>query len=208
MTTPLLTSGTVNEVSATIQGDIGGKGISRFRFIRNDAGVTTVADCNAAGAAVRQFLLACGLKPSDVTWTVNPTVEMFDVGSALVQGALTMTTIPANVVGTDAGNYAAGIGVRVNWKTNTIVGRRMLKGCTFLVPMASSVFSASGAVGSGTLTSAGTAAGAYVGALQAANLVPVVWHRPAKGTTAGGQVGVIQAWNVSTTPAGLRSRRS
>ena len=208
MTTPTLTTGLVAEVSAIIQGDIGGQGISRFRFIRNDAGITTVADCNAAGAAVRQLILACGLKPLDTTWTISPTVELYDAGSALVQGALTMSTVPAPVVGTDSQNYAAGIGIRINWKTSTIVGRRLLRGATFLVPMASGVFSASGAVGTGTLSAATTAAGAYVGAMTAANLVPVVWHRPPTGTTSGGVVGPIQAWVVPPRPAGLRSRRS
>lgn len=208
MITPAVVTGTVAEVSAIVTGDIGGQGISRWRFVRSDAGPPTVADANAAGAAVRQMLLACGLKPADVAWSVNPTVELYDINSALVQGALTMTTIPAIVNGTDATNYAAGIGVRINWKTSTIAGRRLLKGATYLVPMASACFSASGAVGPGTVTSATGAAGAYLAAMGVANLVPVVWHRPHKGQTTGGIVGPIQAYKVNTMPCGLRSRRS
>jgi hypothetical protein len=208
MTTPTLTTGTVNEVKVLVQGDIGGVGVSRWRFIRNDAGVTTVADCNAAGAAVKAFYSSAQNYPSAITFAVQATVEMFDIGSGLVQGSLVMTTVPAVVPGGAGGAYAAGTGLRINWKTSQIVGRRLLRGATFLVPTGSTAFASNGAVATTYQATVQSAATAYVAAMQTANLVPVVWHRPPVHTTSGGVVGVITGGTVSGTPAGLRSRRS
>jgi hypothetical protein len=195
-------------VKVLVQGDIGGSGVSRWRFIRNDAGVTTVTDCNAAGAAVKAFYSAAQNYPSAVTFAVQPTVEMFDIGSGLVQGSLVMSAVPAVVPGGSGAAYAAGTGLRINWKTNQIVGRRLLRGATFLVPTGSTAFGSNGAVAPTYQATVQAAATAYVAAMTTANLVPVIWHRPPVGTTSGGVVGVVTGGTVSTTPAGLRSRRS
>jgi hypothetical protein len=208
MATPLLTTGTVNEVRARVIGDIGGSGISRFRFIRNDAGVTTVADCNAAGAAVRALLATTTWWPSAITWSIDPAVEMFDIGSALVAGTLTMTTVPASITGTGASTFPAGVGARLNWKTATVSGRRMLKGSSYLVPMATASYASNGGVQASITTALTTAGTNYIAAMTAANLVAVIWHRPPKHTTSGGLVGPITGLSVPLTPAGLRSRRS
>lgn len=205
---PLLTVGTVAEVAVHVTGDIGGSGISRYRFTRNDAGITTVADCNAAGAAIRALYNAVTDWPTGVTWAVSPNVELFDVGSALVQGSLTMTTPPANVIGSGGTSWAAGIGARINWKTGTISGRRLLRGATFMIPLAPSAFGASGAIAGSKVTILQNAATAYIAAMNTANLQPVVWHRPLKGVTSGGTMGPVTASLVTSTPSGLRSRRS
>ena len=207
MTTPELTTTPVAEVEVTVSGDIGGLGVSRFRFIRNDAGVLTVADCNAAGAAIRSFLQGANFYPNSVSWVIQGTVNLFEIDSALVQGSITMSSIPAAVPGTASGNYPAGMGARVNWKTSQVHGRRLMRGCTFLVPFTTTAYTGQGAL---TATCSGQVTGAangYVTAMAAANLVPVVWHRPLKGTTSGGVIGNITGASVPTTPAGLRSRR-
>lgn len=208
MTTPLLTTGTVNEVQVRFSGDVGGIGLSRFRFIRNDAGVTTVADCNAAGAAVRAFLGTLSYWPTGLSVAVQAQVPMYDIGSALVQGYLTMTSIPSNIAGSSSGSYGAGLGLRVNWKTNTISGRRMLKGASYLVPVSSGAFSGNGGVNSVIANQMTGAATTYINAMTTANLVPVIWHRPLVGETSGGIVGVITSGITSLTPSGLRSRRT
>ena len=208
MTTPQLTTTGVAEVSVKVTGDIGGAGISRFRFIRNDAGVITVADCNAAGAAVKGLYSTTTLWPSGVVWAVQPAVEVFQIDNALVQGFLTMSTVPTPVTGTGGSVWAAGIGARINWKTATVSGRRLLKGSTYMVPLVSNAFGTSGAVAGTTVTSLSSAASAYFSAMTAAALTPVIWHRPLKGATTGGLIGPINAAVVNSTPAGLRSRRS
>lgn len=209
MTTPQLAPASVAEVRALIAGDVGGQGISRFRFIRNDAGIITVADCNAAGAAVQG--LYNGMKvwlPASITVTVQPLVELFDPGSALIQGGLTMTSVPGGVTGQASGGYSAGVGCRINWKTNQISGRRMLKGSTYMVPLGGNAYISNGSLNAGPVNQATTSGNAYIAAMTAANLVPVIWHRPHKGFTTGGLTGVVNALQVPTTPAGLRSRRS
>jgi hypothetical protein len=209
MTTPLLTGAPVCEVQVVIQGDIGGRGISRWRFLPSLAGTApSIADVNAAGAAVRAFYAAAAFLPTGVSAQVQAAVPFFDVGSALVQGSVSMTTVPNVVSGSLAGNYAAGMGARVNWKTATISGRRLIKGATFVIPMASAEYTSGGALSSTAQTALINAANAYIAAMNTAGTTPVVWHRPPKGTTAGGLVGPINAVAVPSTPAGLRSRRS
>lgn len=197
----------VGEVKVHIQGDIGGAGISRWRFTRNDATFLTPADAQAAGTAIRAFYNSSNSFPTGVSAQVDAAVEFFDLATALVGGTLTMTAPPAAVVGAIGGNYGAGLGVRVNWKTTQTLGRRLMRGATFMVPYASAAFSASGAVNSTVIGNMITAGNAYITAMLAANLEPVVWHRPLKGTTTGGIVGNINAVAVSAQPCGLRSRR-
>lgn len=208
MGTPLLTGPALAEVHAVITGDIGGAGISRFRFVRNDSTSITVADCNAAGAAVRAFWATIANMPSTVTVQVQAAVELFDPNTALVQGFLNMTTVPAPVVGGTSGAYAAGIGARVNWKTSTLSGRRLIRGSTYVVPLGSGIYTPTGGLGATQVTLCTNAANNYLAAMTTAQLSAVVWHRPPKGLTSGGLVGLITGAVVPSTPAGLRSRRS
>jgi hypothetical protein len=199
----------VCEVQAVITGDIGGRGISRFRFLPSASGTApSPADCNAVGAAVRALYAACSFLPIAMSMQVQSSVEYFDVGSALVQGAVSMTTVPTLYTGTGSGSYPAGMGGRINWKTSTLSGRRMLRGATFLVPMVQAQYTATGGLSGTTQTALINAGNAYIAAVNASGCAPVVWHRPPKGTTAGGLVGAITAVQVSSIPSGLRSRRS
>jgi hypothetical protein len=192
-----------------VQGDIGGIGISRLRFQRSDAGPITAPDVNTAAAAVQKlFLAANAYIPSIINIVCMSTCDVYDAATGLVQGPITVGSLPATIVGEASGTYAAGVGARLNWKTATISGRRLLKGCTYYVPLAPAAFMTSGAVAAGVVTALDTAAAAYLSAMSTGNLVPVVWHRPKKGTQAGGLTGAITAYAASSTPAGLRSRRS
>ena len=208
MTTPLLTGPPVCEVQVVLTGDIGGRGISRFRFLPSLAGTApSTADVNAAGAAVRALYASAAFLPTGVSAQVQAAVEYFEPDTALVQGTVTMTTVPNVVSGSLAGNYAGGNGARINWKTSTISGRRLLRGATFMIPMASVEFTSTGALSSACQTALINAGNAYIAAMNTAGTTPVVWHRPPKGTHAGGLVGVINAVAVSSTPSSLRSRR-
>lgn len=198
----------VGELAFHVAGDIGGTGISRFRFTRQDAASITGTDCNAAAAAAKGMLstLAAWF-PNAITWTCVPQVNVYDSSTGLVSGPLVVSSLPAVVGGSAGTTFGAGLGARVNWKTSTLHGRRLMKGATFLVPFGTAAFSSAGAVSSTAVNSVTTAATAYLTAMTAAALYPVVWHRPPKGTTAGGQTGIIYAGVCSSVPAGLRSRR-
>lgn len=200
---------TVCEVDAIISGDVGGRGISRFRFVNAAGSVPSASDCNTAGAAVRQLYFAmASYIPSDITVAVQGLVNCYDEVSGLVVGPVSMTTVPGAVAGSGAGNYAAGMGMRINWKTNVISGRRLIKGATFMIPLASSAFQANGAPATAASNSLQAAATAYIAALNGVTVQAVVWHRPPKGTHAGGATGPLQAATISGMASGLRSRRS
>lgn len=199
----------VGEVAFHVQGDIGGTGISRFRFVRQDSAAITGTDCNAVAAAAKSMLNALvAYIPTSVTWTCQGQVNVYDVASGLVQGPLVVGSLPATVTGTGGVQFGAGLGARINWKTSTLSGRRLLKGATFVVPFASAGYAASGGILAAALTAGNTAAGGYLTALTTAALYPVIWHRPPKGTHTGGVTGIVYAGIMSAVPAGLRSRRS
>lgn len=199
----------VGEIAWHVQGDIGGIGVSRFRFTRQDAGNITGSDCNAAAAATRGVLAAAtAYTPTAVSWTCQAQVNIYDSATGLVTGPLVISSIPTTVSGSASGNYGAGTGGRLNWKTSTLSGRRLLRGATFIVPFAAAGFAANGSVAAAAITAVNSAAATYLTAMTTAVLYPVVWHRPLKGTTAGGVTGIVYAGTLSATPAGLRSRRT
>jgi hypothetical protein len=142
-----------------------------------------------------------------VNWTCQAQVDVYDVNTGVVQGPLLITALPATVTGTGAGNYPAGTGGRLNWKTSTLVGRRLLKGSLFMVPFAPTAYAGTGSITTAVASALNTAATTYLNALTSATLYPVIWHRPAKGATSGGLTGIVYAGVMSNTPASLRSRR-
>lgn len=199
----------VAEVDVLITGDVGGKGISRFRFETNTGAPPLPADCNSVGAALRAFYFSmAGWLPTVCSVAVQGLVNVYDETTGLVSSPVQMSTVPGPVSGGGAGNYAAGMGLRVNWKTNVIVGRRLIKGSTFMVPLVSSAFTANGSPASSVTATLASAAATYISSTTGANTVPVIWHRPPKGTHAGGAAGHVVGSVVGTTPAGLRSRRA
>jgi hypothetical protein len=192
-----------------VAGDIGGQGVATLRFIRQDAASITGADCNAAAAAAHNiFAAAVASTPVDVTWSCLTQVDIYDSITGAVAGPLTVNSVPAPVVGTASGNYSAGTGARINWKTSTLQGRRLMRGALYIIPLAGPGYTANGSVSSGIVTALNGGAGAYLTAMTSASLYPVIWHRPPKGTHAGGTTGIVYAAVTSTVPAGLRSRRS
>jgi hypothetical protein len=118
-------------------------------------------------------------------------------------------TTPGAVPGGDSSKYIAGMGARLNLKTNVVVNRRFVRGALFVVPLASTVFNAaSGDLASSEQTVILNAYLAYSAALILAGLKDVVWHRPTKALPASGIAEQVASVDVPTQPAGLRSRRS
>lgn len=198
----------VGEIDWHVAGDIGGVGVSRFRFTRQDAGPITGADVNAAAAASHGlFVAAAPYIPTVISWTCQSVCNVYDVATGLVQGPLPVTSVPTTVPGSGGVNFSAGTGGRVNWKTSTLRGRRLMRGTTYLVPLSSAAFTTTGGIGNTVANPISTAATAYLTALTTATLYGVVWHRPLKGQSSGGQTGILYAGLLSNTPSTLRSRR-
>lgn len=196
-------------IAANVLGDIGGTGISRFHVKRTDGTAPIIADCNAAAAAIRAWLLAAGaFIPTGIQWQFPVQVPLLDEVSAELQGYLNLGVIPNAVIGSGAGAYPAGNGCRVDWLTATIRNRRLMRAANFLVPFASQGFAPTGQIATAAQTAVQTASGVLLGALSTAGLSLVAYHRPAKGTIVGGVAAPVTAYRVPATPATLRSRRT
>lgn len=196
-------------IDAVLSGDVGGLGLSRMHFQRADAGTILVADCNAAASAwhgVWQGVHSYLPLNYSVTFAADVAIREVDTGAPDV--ALTLSSVPANVTGSDNNKYAAGVGVRVNWNSASVRNRRFMRSATFIVPLCSDAFTTAGVVDSTFQSSLITLLQTCLTSLNGAGLEMIVWHRPAKGTFVGGAAGLVVGATVPGVAASLRSRRS
>jgi len=198
----------ITHTDVLLAGDIGGQGISRFWWQRQDATTPLVADCNAAASALHTMLGSLTNSVAvDVTYTVQSDFELLDHATGAVQAILQATSIPSPITGGGSGNYAAGVGGRLNWKTGSVHNRRFIRGANFITPYAASAYDTTGQVSASTQSSGLTAILAYLTAMNSAGLEAIIWHRPPTGTFSGGAVGLISAGAISPVPGSVRSRR-
>lgn len=192
-------------VRVVLEGFNGAPGLIQLRFQGGTPGVFDNADATAAIAAVRTWLDAIkGAFQGAISMYVQSDVEVTDwtngdlVKVATGTGALV-------VAGSAVAPYLAAEGPLVQWHTSTVVGKRMLRGRTFLVPSGGGALAATGQV-LGTLAVAIAAASNALAATAAVTLS--VWHRPNPGGTApAGTVGAVISASCPSKVAVLRSRR-
>jgi hypothetical protein len=146
--------------------------------------------------------------PTNITLSGQNPVVIQDDASGVILRELTVPNPPGSVSGLSTGVYGAGLGAAIDWRTSTVIGRRITRGRTFVVPLAQAAYSATGSIIAGVQTNIQTAAGLYLQDLTTGGLHAVVWHRPPKGASVGGALAVVTAYLVPSTPAGLRSRRT
>jgi 3-oxoacyl-(acyl-carrier-protein) synthase len=195
--------------AVTLSGDAGGAGISRFHVKHKDGSAIDSAACNAAMAALRAFYnTPTTFLPSVMSWSFVTPVMVIDEASAELARYMSVGTPPTLVSGSGSGSYAAGNGLRVNWKTSTVRNRRLMRATTYMVPLANNAYTGQGQVSSGPMSSVLGACATLLAALDTANLALVAYHRPDKGMTSGGASAPISAYTIPATIAGLRSRRA
>jgi hypothetical protein len=154
----------ISTVTAITQGYQGAPGYSLFRFSELDTG----AKLNAAGAAVRAFILAWASYWTGPTggWSgiVQPIVQHHDVATGDLQGESTMGTPPTTVGGSGGttATYAGGSGAVLHWTTGATHNGRKIRGRTFLVPCLSGAFSVDGTVTSAFITAITNAGNALI----------------------------------------------
>lgn len=193
----------------SVSGDIGGVGLSRQHFQRVDLGTITSSDCSNAGAAWHGLWQAAHTEvPLGVSVAPFGEVQVIDSGTGASIASVNYGSIPAVVSGSSTSHYAAGNGARVVWFTSTVRNRRLMHGCTFLVPLTVDAFGTDGQLGSVIQSNYLTAATTYLAAMATANLQHVVWHRPAKGVFTGGVAAGATSMTVRGTGAMLKSRRT
>jgi hypothetical protein len=132
------------------------------------------------------------------------TVETVEATTGQVIGIVSGTAVAA-VAGSATGSLTASQGPLVQWLTSTVVGRRLLRGRTFLTPSGTSAIGSNGLVVAGVTTAILTAGATYIASTPAQ---PVIWHRPVPyGTGTNGVAAVIAGVSSPAKVAVLRSRR-
>jgi hypothetical protein len=133
----------------------------------------------AAVNAVRAFWDAVkAYIPNDISLTVSPVVDSYDVGNAALLASISAATPPASVTGTAATAYSMASGMKANLNTENIRFGRRVRGSIFIVPAAQGIYSTNGTVESTTRTAVNTAGSTMLGAFVTGQMNVVVWSRP------------------------------
>lgn len=111
--------------------------------------------------------------PSGITLTFPTSGAQLEDTTGVVSGAWTASA-PAQVVGTASGNYSGRTGLVVGWSTSVVVGRRLLRGRNFYVPISVNAYSPDGTLADGTVAAIQTAADAFIAGAGEQR----IWHRP------------------------------
>jgi len=128
-------------------------GLTVMNFRRNTGSYTdAVTAVRAFWAALASYL------PTAYTLTVDPLVEEHESSDGSITGTWTAGTAPADVVGTGATAWAAGVGFRVTWDTGAVVNGHRVKGRTFIIPVLPANYDSSGTIAAATITAVNTAA--------------------------------------------------
>lgn len=141
---------------------------------------------------------------TSISFVVNPTVEIVEDTTGALVRFMSATPDPTRV-GTQTSAYAAGVGVCVNWYTNTVRNARRVRGRTFIVPLHPTSYATDGTIDATKLTAWRTAAATLVSGVGVGDLG--VWARP---TTPGGSDGIwtfATASSINDKVAYLSSRR-
>lgn len=192
----------LNRVSVAWQNWPGAPGVSQFYL-------DTVAAQSSVDAIRTFFNALAGLLPQGLTITVPSSGDIIEEQNGKLAGTWSVGTAPVVVTGTNPSTYAGNAGGVVHWLTQGTAKNRRIRGRTFLVPLSSTAYDASGSMASAALTTIQTAASALVTSM-AGNMV--VWHRPImqKGTgvviTPGSSADVTSS-RVPDLAVSLRSRR-
>ena len=139
--------------------------------------------------------------PSGVVITYPGGGDELTIETGVVTGGWSATP-PAVTSWTGTGVYSGRTGACVSWHTSTVVGRRLVRGRTFIVPITASSYDSDG-----TLQNAGVAAWlAAAQALATSATPPLIYHRPVGGV--GGIAPATTSATVSDRVQVLTSRAS
>ena len=143
-----------------------------------------------------------GFLPVGTTVSYPSSGDSIDEGSGQLVGAFGNIPDTSPTVGGGTANYAAGVGLRVAWRTGAVHKGHRVNGSTFIVPISSEFYSNTGVVSPANLGTLQTAASVLAGRGQL-----ICWARPKKGATDGHGYTVTAA-EVKPQIAWLRTRRT
>jgi len=146
--------------------------------------------------------------PSGMTFTYPASGDIISEATGQITDAWTATP-PSNSTGTGAGAYPGGSGLVWEWKTSTVLDGRRPIGKTFLVPLIGTAFDTDGSLAPTVVSSATSAAAAFVTATAGQFCV---WHRPKRDKVTGditrvGGVAVVSSSSVPDLAAAMSTRR-
>jgi hypothetical protein len=144
------------------------------------------------------------LLPASVTVTVAQSGQIYDDVTGLVAGTWSNTTGGA-FTGSAGGAFSSPVGASIRLRTGATVGRHILNGRIFLVPLAGSAFNASGVLTPANVTLINTK---FALAFTASgDFLWKVWHRPTAAAPSTGISVYASAYSITNKAAVLRSRR-
>jgi hypothetical protein len=174
-------------------GGVPGGGISTF--YRDDTTPIDLSNLKTFFTALAPFL------PPAVTITIPNNVDSINVENGGLAANLPATG-SGTVVGTGNSAFSSGVGAFINWQTGVVVGRRMLKGRTFVAPLAQGYASTDGTLNDSLRGSLDTAALALVGHAEY-----FIWHRPTPAAPTSGVAHLITSAQTIDRVTALKTRR-
>jgi len=194
----------MDKIVAVWTGWAGGPGFSNFYL----GGNSDLTQLNAAADRISDFFSQLApVLPNSISITVQPGVQRLASASGEVIDEIALTEVLLPQTGVGGADFSAPSGACIVWRSLNSVGGRVVKGKTFLVPLASAAYDTDGTLDASALGSIRAAIAQLM-----ANQPPsadgklVVWHRPVNG--AGGSEHTIVSGTVSDRAAILRSRRA
>jgi hypothetical protein len=155
--------------------------------------------------AVRNLFVGLApLFPNTVTWSFDNSGDQLDELSGNINGSWSGTA-GANVTGSAASASNAGAaGTAIRWRTAVIANGHRVKGTTFLVPTAASVWDTDGTMTAAALSTATAALGTYLAT--ATGLAQKIFSRPRPPLS--GASSAVTGASILDKCIVLRSRRS
>lgn len=194
----------LNRVRVQLTGFIGAPGVATFYFL----GLQT-----ARQSLQSLFTAVAPALPDDVTAQVEAAGDIIESTNGALVGSWSKDPLPP-IVGQQVGGYAGPAGCMLRWNTNGIVGRRRVRGRTFLVPLAATNYNTVGQILPAVVSGIAASANAFV---FEQSLDFVIWSRPFIGAPATptraarparlGSHSLVTSATVPTKVVVLRSRR-
>jgi len=192
----------MDKVQAVWGGWPGAPGYSNFYFLGDSIG----ADLNAITGAVRAFFASFTLGlPTPISIQVSPVVQQIDPVTGFLQTEKTASVTPAVIAGAGGANFSSPVGACVVWRTSATHAGHLIKGKTFIVPMATGAYDTDGTLLASRLAELRTAGSTLAAFTNSAGSGLGVWTRPI--SHAGGGIADVSSATVNDRSAILRTRR-
>ena len=186
-------------------GFIGSPGYTNLYFETTASDPWDQVYVDVAVAKVDTFLdTFAAYLPQGLSAAIDSTVAQLDEVTGTMTAVWTVTP-PAATAGSSATAYGAGSGLCVTWITNEVQNGRIVRGRTFIVPLAGAGYDNDGSIYGTLLTNARAAATTLTSDSDGARLV--VWKRPNPIIPIDGGAYNVIGSNISDKAAQLRSRR-